>query len=48
MKLSGTPLAPELPPPLLAEHTEMVLRQRLGIDAATIARLAAAGVIGMR
>jgi len=48
VKLSGTPLTPELPPPLLAEHTEMVLRQRLGIDAATIARLAAAGVIGMR
>ena len=48
LRMSGTPLAPDTPPPLLAEHTERVLREHLGLDAATIARLAAAGVIGLR
>ena len=47
-KLSATPAAPERAPPLLAEHTEAVLRERLGLDDATIARLAAAGVVGVR
>src|SRR5579884_783176 len=33
------------PPPLLGEHTEAVLRERLGLDSAAIADLLAAGVI---
>jgi hypothetical protein len=32
-------------PPLLGEHTEPVLRERLGMDPAEIARLRGAGVI---
>ena len=47
VKLSRTPLAPDLPPPLLAQHTEAVLRERLGLSVATLARLAAAGVVGL-
>jgi crotonobetainyl-CoA:carnitine CoA-transferase CaiB-like acyl-CoA transferase len=43
--MSATPLTPERAPPLLAEHTGVVLRERLGLDAATIATLAAAGVV---
>jgi len=46
-KLSGTPLAPKRPPPLLGEHTAMVLRDRLGLDAGRIAALAALGVVGV-
>ena len=48
LKLSGTPLSPPLPPPLLAEHTETVLRERLGLTAETIARLAARNVVEIR
>ena len=44
-KFSKTPLAPERAPPLLAEHTAAVLRERLGLDNATLARLAAAGIV---
>jgi len=47
LRLSGTPLAPALPPPLLGEHTAAVLRERLGVDDAALADLAARGVIGM-
>jgi formyl-CoA transferase len=48
VKLSATPLAPERAPPLLGEHTEVVLRERLGLDAGRIAGLAADGVAGVR
>ncbi len=44
-RMSGTPLVPERAPPVLAQHTEAVLRERLALDAATIARLVAAGVV---
>jgi crotonobetainyl-CoA:carnitine CoA-transferase CaiB-like acyl-CoA transferase len=33
------------PPPMLGEHTEAILRERLGMDAGTIATLRAEGVI---
>jgi crotonobetainyl-CoA:carnitine CoA-transferase CaiB-like acyl-CoA transferase len=46
MKFSATPAVPERAPPLLGEHTEHLLRERLGLDAAAIEALAAAGVIG--
>ena len=45
VRMSGTPLAPERPPPLLAQHTVEVLRERLALDDATVARLASDGVI---
>jgi formyl-CoA transferase len=46
VKMSVTPLAPKWPPPLLAEHTRQVLRERLGLTDAAVDSLAAAGVIG--
>lgn len=46
--MSATPPGSDDAPPLLGQHTREVLRERLGIDAAEIARLAAAGVIGLR
>ena len=48
LKLSGTPLAPDRAPPLLGEHTDSVLRGRLGLAADVVGRLAAADVIGLR
>ncbi|MFO1323386.1 MAG: CaiB/BaiF CoA-transferase family protein [Burkholderiales bacterium] len=48
MKLSGTPLSPAQPPPLLGEHTAAVLRERLRLSDARIAELAADGVIECR
>ncbi len=48
MKFSGTPLILERAPPLLGEHTTAVLRERLALDDAAIARLAAAGVVQVR
>ena len=48
VRLSGTPLRPERPPPLLGEHTMRVLRDRLHIDESTVRALAADGVIGLR
>lgn len=45
MKLSATPVAYRLPPPLLGQHTDEVLAE-LGHDTATIARWRAEGVIG--
>jgi crotonobetainyl-CoA:carnitine CoA-transferase CaiB-like acyl-CoA transferase len=39
VKLSETPADYRLPPPLLGEHTEAVLGERLGLDAAAIAAL---------
>ena len=48
IRMSATPLVPTLPPPLLAEHTGSVLRERLGLDDAALARLEAAGVVQTR
>jgi crotonobetainyl-CoA:carnitine CoA-transferase CaiB-like acyl-CoA transferase len=45
MRFSGTPLEHRLAPPLLGQHTEEVLRERLGKSAAQIAALRAEGVI---
>ena len=46
--MSVTPPGSTDAPPLLGQHTREVLRERLEVDAAEIARLAAAGVIGFR
>jgi formyl-CoA transferase len=48
VKMSGTPLVPGLAPPLLAEHTARVLRERLGFTDDAIAALAANGVVQVR
>ncbi len=45
MRFSGTPLELRAPPPLLGEHTAVVLGDLLGLDAAEIARLGAEGVV---
>lgn len=47
LRMSGTPLVTDRSPPLLAAVPESVLRERLGLPAATVARLAAAGIIGL-
>jgi glutaryl-CoA transferase len=47
LRLSGTPLSFETPPPLLGEHTAGVLQQRLGLTRTAIADLAARDVIGV-
>jgi len=48
IRFSATPPAYGRPPPLLGEHTGEVLRERLALDPAAIAALAARGVIGVR
>jgi crotonobetainyl-CoA:carnitine CoA-transferase CaiB-like acyl-CoA transferase len=45
MRFSGTPLEYRLPPPLLGEHTDAVLKGILGKSDAEIARLRAEGVL---
>ena len=45
MRFSGTPLQHQLAPPLLGQHTEEILRERLGRSAAQIAALRAEGAI---
>ena len=45
MRFSGTPVEHRLAPPLLGQHTEEILRERLGRSAAQIAALRAEGVI---
>jgi crotonobetainyl-CoA:carnitine CoA-transferase CaiB-like acyl-CoA transferase len=39
LKLSGTPVRTDLPPPLLGQHTDEVLRQVLGMDHVAILKL---------
>ncbi len=45
MRFSDTPLEHRRPPPLLGEHTDIVLGELLGLDAGEIARLRDGGVI---
>lgn len=45
VKLSETPADYRLPPPLLGEHTDAILGERLGLDAAALAALRAKNVI---
>jgi formyl-CoA transferase len=45
LKLSATPVEVRRPPPLLGEHTDEVLSERLGLDAERIAQLRASGVL---
>ena len=45
MRFSATPLEHKVPPPLLGEHTDEVLKGLLGKDPAEIARLRASGAI---
>lgn len=39
IKLSGTPVRNDLPPPLLGQHTEQVLQEVLGFDGGRVAQL---------
>jgi crotonobetainyl-CoA:carnitine CoA-transferase CaiB-like acyl-CoA transferase len=48
VRLSETPGAVRTPAPLLGEHTDEVLRERLGLDPDAIAQLRRAGAIGPR
>ena len=45
VKLGRTPGAVRTPPPTLGQHTDAILRDDLGFDAAEIARLHAAGAV---
>ena len=45
VKLSAVPEADESRPPWLGEHTDAVLAEELGLDAAELERLRDAGVI---
>jgi crotonobetainyl-CoA:carnitine CoA-transferase CaiB-like acyl-CoA transferase len=44
-KLPASPGGPSRPAPLLGEHTDAVLRERLGLSASTVAELRASGVV---
>jgi crotonobetainyl-CoA:carnitine CoA-transferase CaiB-like acyl-CoA transferase len=44
-KLSATPAEIQLPPPLLGEHTDAVLSEFCGLDAAALTSLREDGVI---
>ncbi len=46
LKFSAAPMPSVRPPPTLGQHTAEVLRERLQLDDATLAALAAQGVIG--
>ncbi len=45
VRLDVTPVDYRLPPPLLGEHTEAVLGELLGLDAAAVAGLRAEGIV---
>jgi crotonobetainyl-CoA:carnitine CoA-transferase CaiB-like acyl-CoA transferase len=45
IRLSETPVGYDAPPPLLGQHTEEILRERLGFDTAQIVALRTRGVI---
>ncbi|MBW2714916.1 MAG: CoA transferase [Deltaproteobacteria bacterium] len=46
IRFSKTPVRYELPPPRLGQHTDVVLREELQLDAAELKRLRSAGIIG--
>lgn len=46
IKLSEASEREHLPPPMLGEHTESVLKERLGVDEQTLRRLRESGVFG--
>jgi crotonobetainyl-CoA:carnitine CoA-transferase CaiB-like acyl-CoA transferase len=46
VRLSETPGSVRTPAPMLGEHTDLVLRDLLGLDAPAIAALRASGAIG--
>jgi len=46
IKLSEAGERDHTPPPMLGEHTESVLRERLGIDTETFRSLRESGVFG--
>jgi crotonobetainyl-CoA:carnitine CoA-transferase CaiB-like acyl-CoA transferase len=48
LHFSATPIAYTLAPPLLGEHTAMVLREHLGLSDAALADLARRGVISIQ
>jgi crotonobetainyl-CoA:carnitine CoA-transferase CaiB-like acyl-CoA transferase len=48
IRFAGRRLASNQPPPLLGEHTAVVLQERLGIAADRLAALARRGVVGVR
>jgi len=45
IRFSDAPGTPPLPPPALGEHTDEVLRDVLGLDAAAIGALREKGVV---
>jgi len=45
-RLSRTPASVRGPSPTMGEHTDVVLTEMLGLDAAEVARLRAAGAFG--
>lgn len=45
LRLSATPVGPATAPPLLGQHTDEILRERLGMHAETIADLRQRGII---
>ena len=45
IRLSATPVTCEVPPPLLGQHTDAILRERLGMSDAAIAGLRERGVV---
>ncbi len=45
IRLSETPITDYAAPPTMGQHTDEVLRDELGLDAAEIARLRAAGIV---
>lgn len=45
VRLSETPADYRLPPPMLGQHTDEILRERLGLDADAVAALRSKGVI---
>ena len=45
MRFSETPIKHEVPPPVLGQHTDEILRSTLGMSDAEIAQLRAAGAV---